>query len=198
MLLWLLAIAMPVICAAPEGILHPGTGTTVDGTVALDGMHIFGGQLLRTQHGQESELLTRGSSIKMLSDTKLLFNGDSAQLIEGEVALSTENGFFLRSDCAEIMPGSQAAARYTVQIKDKTIYVSADQSELTVRSRKSVRLENGKTAAVFCGTPKEEIVVSGGSHGSSKVWIAGAAGGVAGAAAGALIRSKPDMSPDHP
>lgn len=156
-----LFLALPALCAAPEGILHPGPGTTVDGTPALDGMHVFGGQLLHTPHGQFSDLLTQSSSLRLLSDTKLQFDGDSAELVEGGVALNTTSRFPVRTGCAEVTPLTVAMARYTVQLQQKTVYVTAEQNDVTVRARKAVRVTAGKTVAVYCGTAAQSIVFLG-------------------------------------
>ena len=161
LLVALVAIALPAICAAPEGILHPGPGTTVDGTPALDGMHVFGGQLLRTPHGQFGDLFTGGSSLRLLGDTKLRFDGDSAELVEGGVALNTTSRFSVRTGCTEVTPLTATAARYTVQLQQKTVYVTAERNDVTVRARKTVRVPAGKAVAVFCAAPKQDIVFVG-------------------------------------
>lgn len=180
------------MCAAPEGILHPGPGTTVDGTPALDGMHVFGGQLLHTPHGQFSDLLTQSSSLRLLGDTKLQFEGDSAELVEGGVALNTTSRFPVRTGCAEVTPLTVAMARYTVQLQQKTVYVTAEQNDVTVRARKTVRVPAGKSVAVYCGTAAQNIVFLGRDT-AAKV-IMGAA--VAGMPAPVVL--KQDMSSSSP
>ena len=177
------------MCAAPEGILHSSPGTTVDGVTARDGMHVFGGQLLRTPHGQFSDLLTRGTSVRLLSDTKLQFEGDSAELVEGGVALNTSTRFAVHTGCAEITPLAPIPSRYTVQRQQKTVYVTANESDVTVRAKKTVRVGSGKTVAVYCAAAGEDIVFVGASNLAADVAM-----GVGGAAAGAAPFIKPDMS----
>ncbi len=189
---WLvLLLAVPAICAAPEGILHTSGGTTVDGIVAIDGMHIFGGQVLRTPHSQFGDLLTRGSSLRLLSDTKLVFDGDSAELLEGGVALNTSTKFRVRTGCAEVTPVGSGTSRYTVQLQQKTVYVTADQSEVTVRARKEVRVATRKTIAVYCGAAAQNIVFIGSDMGTKVALGAGSAGA-------AVIATMPDISAESP
>jgi len=159
-----LLLAIPGLCAAPDGVLHYASGTTVDGTVALDGMHILSGQHLRTPAGRLSELLTRGSTLRLLGGTNLEFDGDSANLIEGGVALNTANQFVVRCGCASVIPSNAAKARYLVQLEQKTVFVTAEEAEVSVKSRKkSKTVPAGKTVAVLCGTAAQDIVFAGGN-----------------------------------
>lgn len=184
-------LALPAICAAPEGILHSSPGMTVDGTAAMDGMHIFGGQMLRTPHGQFGDLLTRGSSIRMFSDTRLQFEGDSAELVQGGVALKTSTRFRVRTGCAEVTPLGPGMARYTVQLQDKTVYVTADEQDVSVRTKKDVRVPTHKTVAIYCGAAAQNIVFVG----SDLAPNVAAGAGAAGAGAMAVL---PNLSAEGP
>ena len=188
----LLLLSVAGICAGPEGILHPGEGTTVDGTVALDGMHIFTGQMLRTSTGRYSELLTRGSTVRLLGDTKLRFKGDSADLIGGSVLLSTSTRFSTQSECARITPDLMTPSRYLVQLQNSTVFVSAEQNDVTITTRRSVRVPTGKTVAVYCASPAQTIVFVGRDL-APKVIMGSAA-----AATPLGLLPKPDMSPSGP
>jgi len=199
LLVAMLLASLAAVCAAPEGIIHSSSGTTVDGTPALEGMHIFGGQMLRTGPGRFSETLTHGSSLRLFGDTKLEFNDNSAELISGGVLLSTASRFSVQSGCANITP-QDSTARYTVQMEGKTVYVAAQQNGLTVKSRKSVRVEAGKTVAVYCGAAAQNIVFLGGDL-ASKV-IMGSAVAASPLAtlpqSGSGSGSKPEMSSSSP
>ena len=187
-------MAVPAICAAPEGILHASPGATVDGTAALDGMHVFGGQILRTPHGQFGDLLTRGSSLRLLSDTKLQFHGDSAELMEGAVALNTSTQFSIETGCAEVTPVGTGHVRYTVQLQQKTVFVTADENEVTVRAKREVRVPSHKAVAVYCGAAAQNIVFIGGETGAKVAFGVGSAG----AGAAAVLHPKEDVSASDP
>ena len=146
------------VCAAPEGILHAAIGTTVDGTLAKEGMHVFAGQVLRTSPGRLSELLTHGGSLRLLGDTKLEFRGDSAELIQGGVMLNTSRAFEVQSECARVTGEPSESVQYLVQRIDKLIYVTAQQNAVTVTSRKTVHVPVGKTVAVYCEQAAQPIV----------------------------------------
>lgn len=171
----LVAIALPAICAAPEAVLYPGTGTTVDGTVAIEGMHVFGGQLVRTRHGQFGDLFTGGSSLRLLGDSKLRFDGDSAELFAGGVMLNTSSGFPVQCGCVRVKP-SNTSARYLIQLQEKTVYVTAQKNEVSVRAKKTVRVDTGKTVAVYCGTAAQNIVFLGSDTASKVIMGVGMAG----------------------
>ncbi len=173
-LLVLLLNSLCGVCAAPEGILHAAVGTTVDGTMALEGMRVFAGQTLRTSPGRLSELLTRGGSLRLLGDTQLEFKGDSAELIHGGVLLNTGRGFEVQSDCAKVSAEPNASVRYLVQRIDQLVYVTVQQNDATVTSRKSVHVPMGKTVAVYCSQAAQPIVFVG-SKVPAKVMMGAAA-----------------------
>jgi hypothetical protein len=190
-------VSIAAICAGPEGILHPGVETTVDGTIALDGMHVFGGQILRTGNGRYSELLTRGSALRLLGDTKLQFKGDSADLLAGGLLLSTSTRFPTQSGCVQVTPDLMTASRYLVQVQKKTVYVSAEQNQITVTARRSVRVPAGKTVAVYCGSAAQSIVFVGKDL-APKIIMGTSAASAPFAALPASGGAKPDMSPPSP
>ncbi len=188
----LLLISVSALCAAPEGVLHAAAGTTVDGVTAIEGMHVFSGQFLRTPAGHFSELLTHGTSLRLLGGTELQFNTNSAELFNGGLLLNTSSVFEARCGCATVTPHSTAPARYLVQLMDRTVYVTAQQNEVTVSSRKAVHVSNGKTVAVYCAQAAQPIVFVG-TNLSAKVMMGAAA---AAAPLGAL--PKQDMSSSSP
>ncbi len=196
-LLAIVMTAISAVCAAPEGVLHTvGRGTTVNGNPALDGMHVFGGQLLHTDPGRVSDLLTRGSSLRLLGDTSLQFNGNSADLLQGGLALSTSTQFPTSSGCARITPLAATPSRYLVQVYQKVVYVTAEQNDVNVTARKTVRVASGKTVAVYCASAAQNIV-SLGKDLPAKV-IMGSAAAAAPLSALPSSGSKQDLSSASP
>jgi hypothetical protein len=197
-LLWLFLLASPAVCAAPEAILHAGLGATVDGAAAIDGMRIFAGQTLATPPGRFSDLILRGTSLRILGNTQLRFNGDSAELISGAVLLTTSNRFSISSGCAQATPPADTS-RYLIQLKGKIVFVTAQQSEVIVKSQKTRRVSPGKTVAVYCAAPAQDIVGLGSEAGAK---IAMGVSSAATVAAGTLplVSSQPQssMSPPSP
>ena len=152
----LLLTSLPAVSAAPEAVLYAGAGATIDGVAAFNGSRVFVRSVLHTPKGQVSDLIVPGSSIRFLASTGSRFLGDSADLLEGGVTLKTSTKFSIHSGCMTASPLS-AGARYTVQLLEKTVYVSVHEGEVQVHSLRGVRVSGGKTVAVFCGSPKQEL-----------------------------------------
>ena len=190
-----LLLAVPAPCAAPEAILHSGSGSTVDSTAAFDGMRIYSGQHVRTPEGRFSELLTQSTTIRALGNSNLEFRGDSAELLEGGVALNTSSHFPIRCGCATVIPAKSAKARYVVQLQQKTVYVTAEEGDVLVKSEKrSKNVSTGKTVAVFCEAAPQDIVFTG-SNTPAKVVF-----GISAASAGAapvIMDNLSGTSPDR-
>jgi hypothetical protein len=190
-LLWLILLAYPALCAAPEAILHASPGTTVDGAAAIDGMRVFAGQALVTPRNRASDLILKGTSLRLLGDSQLRYNGDSAELISGAVLLTTSSRFTITSGCANATPPTDAS-RYLVQLKGKIVFITAQESDVVVKSHKTLRVNAGKTVAVYCAAPAQDIVQLG-SDAGAKVAM-----GVA--SAGAIVAGTwpANMSPSSP
>jgi hypothetical protein len=157
----LLLLAVTGICAAPEAVLHTSGGTTLDGEAAFDGMRVFGGQMLQTKPGQSGELLLPGNSIRVLGDSRVRYLGDASELMSGGIVLSTSTGFAVSSGCMRALPTRDTTASYTVRLVDKTVYVTVEAGEVNVKSKREVRVPALKTAAIYCASPKQEIVIAG-------------------------------------
>lgn len=183
---------MVAVCAAPEAVFCGGAGTTIDGVPALSGTRVFVPSVLRTPKGQFSELLLPGNSIRLLEDSGSRYLGNRMELLTGGVTLNTKTGFSVESGCMTATPDSKDAAHYTVQVLQKTVYVSVLEGEIAVRSQKSVRVKAGRTVAVFCGLPKQEIVFAGNNL-PAKVIM-----GAAAAATPLALLPKSDMSAEGP
>jgi hypothetical protein len=176
--LLLLLLAAPAVCTAPAAILHTGPGTTVDGIPAFDGMRVSGGQTVNTPPGHVGDLIMRGTVLRLLGDTQLRFNGDSAELIGGAVLLTTYSQFRITSGCATVTPRSDDS-RYLVQTQKKLVYVGAQKNDVTVKSRRTMVVNSGKTVAVYCAAPAADIVTLGSDAGAKIALAISAAGAVA-------------------
>ncbi len=169
----------------------------MDGTPALEGMHVSIGQRVHTPAGRFSELFTRGTTVRVLGNANVNFDGESATVTEGGVALTTASQFPVHCSCATVSPVKDDKTRYTVQLEQKTVYVIVEEGDVLVKSqKKSKTVPSGKTVAVLCGAAAQEIVFAGGG-----VPVNVIAGSVAASAvAGPVINWKMNISgesPDH-
>jgi hypothetical protein len=186
-----LVLSVCAVGAAPEAVLHTGPGATLDGTAAFDGMRVFPGQVLRAPADQSSELLLAGNSIQLAPGSSSTYRGDSADLISGTIALATSTQFSVHSGCMTAHPLASGSARYTVELKDRILYVTVQSGQVSVSSKRSVTVSARKSAAIHCEAPQQDIVLSG-SHLPPKVFLGTAA---AAAPAGALaIRTRHDST----
>ena len=190
--LGMIMISLLAWSAAPEATLFAGPGTTIDGVEAISGTRVFAPARLRTPKGQYSDLILSGASLRLLPGSTQYF-GDYLELLEGGVTLKTTSGFKIHSECMTATPQPQPPSRYAVQRLEKTVYVSVQEGSVLVQARRAVQVAPGKTVAVYCGSPRQEIVFTGNNL-PAKVLMGTATG--AGAATGILI--KPNLSSDNP
>ena len=195
-LVLLTVLSLPAVCAAPEALLYTGPGTTVDGAPAFNGTRVFISSVLQTPKGRFSELILTGNSIRLLENTSSRYLGESMDLLTGGVTLKTATGFSVHSECMTASPTEATSTHYTVQLLNRTVYVSVHEGEVKVQSKKAVSLVAGKTAAIFCAAPKQDIILV--SRDLPAKVLMGAA--VAGTPAALIPQSgsKADMSSEAP
>ena len=182
------SVSLSAFCAAPESAtLFAGPGTTIDGEAAMNGTRVFPPAMLRTPKGQFSELLLPGSSVRLL-ESSARYTGDSMELLDGGISLKTSNGFKVQSECMTATPEAAKPARYTVQRLDKTVYVSVHEGTVSVQAKRSAQVPSGRTVAVFCGSPKQEILFAGSNLPATVLM------GTAAAASPLALLPKADMS----
>jgi hypothetical protein len=116
-------------------------------------------------------------------DTQLHFNGDSAELISGAVLLTTNSRFKITSGCATVTPRSNDSS-YFVETHGKLLHVGAQKNDVDVKTLKTSTVKAGKTVAVNCAAPAEDIVTLGSDKGAK---IAIAVSSAAAAAVGTSV-----------
>jgi len=177
---------------------------------------IFSGDLLQTRSDSVANINQPGSSITVLSDSLVQFEGTSVNIEHGGVTVSTSRGTATTAGDVKVSPASNSWTEFNVVDVDGTVRISARKGDLTITDGKEVatlaqgqettRAESsgdndqdnnntkGKKKKRQSGAP----AAAGGGIMNSPIAIGIGAGAVAGITTWVLIKNDNPASPTKP
>jgi hypothetical protein len=135
-------------------ILFPGSLFAADSNAAMlytngaawvNGAHvprsssaIFQGDLLQTRSDSVANINQSGSSITVLSDSLVQFEGVSVDIQHGGVTVSTSKGIAATAGDVKVTPASNVWTEFNVSDIDGTVRIHASKGDLTISDGKEV------------------------------------------------------------
>ena len=135
-------------------ILFPGSLFAADSNVAMlytngaawvNGTHvprvasaIFSGDLLQTRPNSVANINEAGSSITVLSDSLVQFEGASVDIEHGGVTVSTSKEIYATAGDWKVAPASNGWTEFNVTDVDGTVRIFARKGNLTISDGKDV------------------------------------------------------------
>lgn len=141
---------------------------------------IFSGDLLQTRSDTVANINQPGSTVRVLADSLVQFQGSSVRIDHGGVTVSTSKGMETTAGDVKVSPASDAWTEFNVIDVDGTVRISARKGDVTVNDgNKTVTLAQGQE------TTRDESSDNGSERGSKKKRKQ-AAGATPGASGGIL------------
>jgi hypothetical protein len=211
-------------------ILFPGAMWAADSNAAMlytngaawvNGAHvprsassIFSGDLLQTRSDSVANINQPGSSITVMSDSLVKYEGMSVDIEHGGVTVSTSRGVATTAGDVKVTPASYSWTEFNVVDVDGTVRISARKGDLTVTDGKDVvTLAQGQetTRAEQSGDDQDNTTTAkkrkrrsgaapaaGGGIMNSPIAIGIGAGAIAGVTTWVLIKNDNPASPTKP
>jgi len=183
------------------------------GTALLNGTNvprssaIFSGDLVQTNKDSVANINATGSSVLVLNDSLVQYEGNSVSLEHGGVTVSTSKSLATRAGAVTVSPASSAWTEFEVRDVDGKVRIMARKGDLTVSDDKgSTTLAQGQETTRDEESEKNKKqkraagrIVPGAAGGAlnSPVAIGIGTGVIVGAAAWAVIQSDDPASPDR-
>jgi len=174
---------------------------------------IFSGDLLQTRSDSVANIDEPGSSITVLADSLVQFQGSSVDIQHGGVTVSTSKGVSTTAGDVKITPASYSWTEFNVVDVDGTVRIAARKGDLTISDGKEVvtlaqgqettRDESSSDNDKDNGKKKNKrrsgaAPAAGGGILSSPYAIGIGAAAVAGVATWVLIKNDNPASPTKP
>jgi hypothetical protein len=130
-----------LVLMVPASLLAADSGAAMlyaDGAAWLNGSHvpkssaIFAGDLVQTRSDSAANIHAPGSSITVLGDSLVQFEGSSLKVEHGGVSVSTSKGVATTAGDVRVAPASNAWTEFNVTDVDGTVRIAARKGDLTV------------------------------------------------------------------
>lgn len=106
---------------------------------------IFSGDLLQTRSDSVANINQPGSTVRVLSDSLVQFEGNSVKIDHGGVTVSTSKGMATTAGDVKVEPVSSAWTEFNVIDVDGTVRIAARKGDVTVSDGKgTVTLAQGQ------------------------------------------------------
>jgi hypothetical protein len=197
-------------------MLYSNGGARVNGAdVRHSSSVIFSGDLLQTQSDSAANINAPGSSIIVLPDSEVQFEGSSVRIAHGGIAVSTSRGVATTAGGVKVAPTSKSWTQFDVIDADGTVRIAARTGDVTVTDGKStVTLAQGQeTTRDESSAPSNKIEykkkkkksdggaaesASGAILNTTTLAVGIGAAAVAGIVTWALLQSGNPVSPSKP
>jgi hypothetical protein len=220
-------VSYVLLCLLPASVFAAETNAAMlytNGAAWVNGAHvprfssaIFSGDLLQTRSDSVASITQTGSSITVLADSLVQFEGSSLKIEHGGLTVSTSKGVATTAGDVKVAPASSAWTEFTVTDVDGTVRIAASKGDLLISDANgSVTLPQGQDTTRQESTdqvnnnepqPKEKkkkkraagaaVAAEGGILNSPIVIGAGAAA-IAGVTTWVLLQSSNPTSPSTP
>jgi hypothetical protein len=134
-------VSCVLLLIVPASLFAADTGAAMlyaNGAAWLNGSHvpnssaIFAGDLVQTRSDSAANIHAPGSSITVLSDSLVRFEGVSLKVEHGGVSVSTSKGVATIAGDVRVAPVSNAWTEFNVSDNDGTVRIAARKGDLTV------------------------------------------------------------------
>jgi hypothetical protein len=120
--------------AADSGaaLLYPHGAAWLNGAHIPASSVIFSGDLLQTRSDSGADISAPGSTIAVLSDTLVQFQGSSLKVEHGGVAVATSKGIATTAGDVRVAPASNSWTEFNVTDVGGTVRIAAKKGDLSV------------------------------------------------------------------
>ena len=211
-------VSCALLLIVPASLFAADTGAAMlyaEGAAWLNGGHIpkssaiFAGDLVQTGANSAANIHASGSSITVLGDSLVQFEGSSLNVKHGGVSVSTSKGTATMAGDVKVAPASNAWTEFNVTDTDGLVRIAARKGDLTITDDSgTTTLAQGQETTRDEQSDqndkkkkkKGEGAAPGATGGalSSTLAVAFGAAAVAGVTAWVLTRNDNPMSPSAP
>ena len=211
----LLAILFPAqVMLAGEtasAMLYTNGAAWLNGSEVPKSAAVFSGDMLQTRPDSTASIQSNGSSVMVLADSLVKFEGPAVELEHGAVRVTTSRGLAARAGDVTVKPAANTTwTEFQVTDVDGRVQIAANKGDLTVQDDKgTTTVTQGQQTTRDDTTDTEKkkkkrrkgtgaAPAAGGGIMSSPPVVYGGLAALGGATIWILTRSEPPVSPACP
>jgi len=134
----LLAFLLPMQLLAKDStaaMVYASGAAWVNGTEVPKSAALFAGDMLQTRPEATANINASGSSIMVLSDSLVKYQGPSVEVEHGAVRISTSNGLAAQAGEVTVKPSGSGWAEFQVTDVDGRMQIVANKGDLTIQDQ---------------------------------------------------------------
>jgi hypothetical protein len=133
---YFLVLAFPASLFAgemtPAAMLYSHGGTMLNGTAVPRSSALFSGDLVQTGADSVANINATGSTVLVLNDSLIQYEGDSLKLEHGGVSISTSKSLSASAGDVKISPAKGVLTEFEVRDVDGRVQIAARKGDLSV------------------------------------------------------------------
>jgi len=136
----LLAIVFPAqVMLAGEmasAMLYTNGAAWLNGSEVPKSAAVFAGDMLQTRPDSTASIQSNGSSVMVLADSLVKFEGPAVEIEHGAVRVTTSRGLAARAGDVTVKPATNSWTEFQVTDVDGRVQIAASKGDLTVQDDK--------------------------------------------------------------
>jgi hypothetical protein len=135
---WSLLFCFPVAMAATDNaetaraMMYTHGKVEINGASTLPSMALFAGDAVATQADSVANITAEGSSVLVMPNSSVKFEGKSLDLDHGDVVIATSKRLALKADQVTVAPATDKQSKFEVAENEDTVTIAARTGDLTV------------------------------------------------------------------
>jgi hypothetical protein len=119
-----------------SAMLYTNGAAWLNGSEVPKSAAVFEGDMLQTRPDSTARIQSNGSSVMVLTDSLVKFEGPAVELEHGAVRVTTSRGLAARAGDVTIKPASNTWTEFQVMDVDGRVQIAANKGDLTVQDDK--------------------------------------------------------------
>jgi len=136
LLLILFPAQMMLAGETPSAMLYTNGAAWLNGSVVPKSAAVFSGDLLQTRPDSTASIQSNGSSVMVLADSLVKFEGPAVELEHGAVRVTTSRGLAARAGDVTVKPVADTWTEFQVKDVDGRVQIAANKGDVTVQDDK--------------------------------------------------------------
>lgn len=149
-LCWMVIVFMPGALVAADsgaGMVRAYGTAWLNGTAVEQSSAIFPGDLVQTNSSSAVKITSSGSSVTVLPESLVKFDGGAVSVDHGGVKLVTSKGMFARAGAVTVAPASSAWTQFEMTDVGGTVQIVALKGDLQISNgSRTTTLSQGQQA----------------------------------------------------
>src|SRR6202165_5966294 len=136
LLLILFPAQMMLAGETASAMLYTNGAAWVKGSEVLKSAAVFSGDMLQTRPDSTASIQSNGSSVMVLADSLVKFEGPAVELEHGAVRVTTSRGLAARAGEVTVKPAANTWTEFQVTDVDGRVQIAANKGDVTVQDEK--------------------------------------------------------------